>query len=1118
MSMAVSNYQLLLDKLHQFKRKFYLNQMLRGAIYFVAFFAFSFLLVNALEYYGQYSTTVRTVLFWTFVVVNAGLVVRYLAIPLMHLLQMGKTLSDDEAAVLIGKHFPEVKDKLLNTLQLHRQASGSRDDFERDLILASINQKTDDLKPVPFSNAIDFGSNRKYLRWAAIPAAALLIILITSPDMILQSSERLIRHQTYYEPKAPFQFVLENDSLKGIRQEDFTVRLKLLGEEIPAQAYIVMNGQQYRMDRDNTINFTYQLHNLQKDVEFQFGANGFVSRPYSLEVLAKPLMEGFEVALDYPDYLGKKDETLENTGDLSIPQGTEVTWNVNTAFTNQLTLHFEDTAVAARQQEENRFVHNARFMQNARYWMKLGNPTMRSQDSIVYFVNVIPDTHPTITVQEEEDTASTKHRFFTGEVSDDYGLSALTFSYRHSPAGNNPAQAEWKSKPLKLNSGQSIQSFYHFFDLNELNLQAGDQVEYFFTVWDNDAVNGRKSTRSRTLTYLAPSKEQLREQMEESNEAVKEQMQAALRQAAKLQRESKELRQRLLEKKSLSWEDQQRMQDLMKQQEQLQQSVENLQQEYKQNMRKQEDFREMDPELMEKHKQLQKMMDEVLTDEMKELMKKMEELMDKNMKDELQQQLEQMDMKDQQMEKEMDRMLELFKKLEMEQQLEEMKEQLEELAEEQEKLAEESENAGKEKSEELAKKQKELNKEFEEVKKGMEEVRKKNQELEQPQEMESTEQEEESVEQEMQESQEQLQQKQNKKASESQKKAAQKMRKMQQKMEQMQANMEMKGMQIDYQALRQILENLIAFSFEQEQLMDRLEEIRQYNPKYVELAQEQSKLRQDFAIIEDSLIALSKRVFQIESFITKELSELNFNMEKTVKAMGERQIPQARNYQQYVMTNANNLAVMLSEVLQQMQQQMASQMSGSQQCQKPNGQGKGQKKKGGGPSLSNMKQLQEQLNKQMEQLKKGGKGGQGGMSKQMAQMAAMQERIRQQMREMENAKRKGGQGAGSEMQKLQELMEQTEKDLVNKRLTEETLRRQEEIMVKLLEAEKAEREQEWDNKRESQTADNQFNPADRILEEYKRKKMKEVELLQTVPPSLNTYYKQKVKTYFENVR
>ena len=138
-------------------------------------------------------------------------------------------------------------------------------------------------------------------------------------------------------------------------------------------------------------------------------------------------------------------------------------------------------------------------------------------------------------------------------------------------------------------------------------------------------------------------------------------------------------------------------------------------------------------------------------------------------------------------------------------------------------------------------------------------------------------------------------------------------------------------------------------------------------------------------------------------------------------------------------------------------------------------------------------------------------GGQGqGMSESLAKMAAEQAKIRSELQKLKN---KGAQGTNG----LSKLMEENEKDIVNKRITQETIKRQQEILTRLLESEKAEREREWDEKRESKEAklEEKSNPT--LYFNYNKEQEKEVELLKTTPPNLTNFYKNKVTQYFQEI-
>ena len=147
----------LFKKLNNFIRKYYQNQLIKGGIYSVAVLIIFFLIFSIIEHFSKAGVGVRTFFFWTYIIINLIIVVKYIVIPLLHLLQLGKTISHKQAAKIIGKHFNSVDDKLTNILELTDEENS-----DNDLIIASIDQKMADIKPVNFNSAIDFRSNKKW--------------------------------------------------------------------------------------------------------------------------------------------------------------------------------------------------------------------------------------------------------------------------------------------------------------------------------------------------------------------------------------------------------------------------------------------------------------------------------------------------------------------------------------------------------------------------------------------------------------------------------------------------------------------------------------------------------------------------------------------------------------------------------------------------------------------------------------------------------------------------------------------------------------------------------------------------------------------------------------------
>lgn len=1108
----MNTYPRLIEKIDAFTRKYYGNQMLRGAIYFVAIVLAVFLVASVLEYFGHFSTTIRTVVFFALAAIFLVLFVRYIVIPGLRLLNLGRLISHEEASRMIGKHFPEVDDKLLNTLQLKALADSNPGDTS--LLEAGIDERIEELKPISFSSAIRFGENKKYLKYV-LPSVVLgVILLLISPSILTEGSRRIVSYNVDYKPQAPFAFTVVNPSLEVPRNEDFELRVRAEGDYVPSEMRLDLGGKTFRLKPVGNGEFSYTFRKVRQAVPFRFFADGFYSENHVLEVLPTPRVTHFEVALTFPDYLNRAAETINNAGNLTVPEGSMATWRFSTENANALYLSFPDTSLEMKG-DRRKFSYDKRIVDPARYRVAAGNDLLGARDTMEYRIEVIKDAYPKIDVEAAVDSADERRVYFGGSISDDHGLRALNFHYT---VTGKDGQTRNETQNISI-SHRDAQEFYHFVDFGRLELEPGDAVTYYFQVWDNDGVNGSKSTRSARKSYSAPSVEELERERDQTAESIKERFDRSLKKASELQKNLDELNEELLRKEEMNWQDKKRIEDILKQQKSLEKEVEELQKERESMQRKQEEYSESNENILKKQERLQEMFDELMSEEMKELYRKLEELMEEMDRDRLLEEMENFEMSSEELEKELDRTMEIFKQLEFEQKYQQTLDKLEKLAEEQEKLSEES-RSGEEDPEELKKKQDELNEKFEGVKEDLADLEKKNSELERPMDMPDTQSEQEGIEKSMDDASEQLDKKQKKKASGSQQDAAEGMKQMQQEMQDSMSAQQAQSAMEDMAALRALLENIIQLSFDQEDIMENLRYVEKTDPRYVEYGRRQKKLEDDSRMVEDSLFALSKRVPQIESVVNEEIGAINRNVAKALEEIGERRTAQAASHQQYAMTSYNNLALLLDEALKQMQQAMANQMPGTGNCENPGG-------SGSKPSMGNMSQLQEQMGKRLEQLQKAlekgnnpgkGKPGMGnqGMSKELAKMAAEQAAIRKEIEKMSRELNQRGQGEGKGLEKIAEEMEDLERDLVNQNITRETLKRQENIMTRLLESEKAQREREYDDKRESESP-RTYEPSrpEKYLE-YRKKKAREIEFLRTVPPELKPYYKNRVNEYFLN--
>ena len=1076
----MGNFGLVQNKLEAFIKKYYLNLILKGSILFIATGLIYFLLIIGLEYFFWLSTTGRSIIFWLFIVVEFLLLLNFVGIPLFKLLKISKGIDQFAASRIIGRHFPEVNDKLTNLLQLKNNSKQS------DLLIASIDQRSKELNPIPFSNAIDLRKNRHYLRYVIFPVLIILgLIVAGKSEVITKSFGRISDYNTAYLKPAPFQFIIQNDELKAREGENYKIQVRTVGDYNPETVQILLDGNENFMKQNSPGVFEYSLSDLSENVEFQLRSNEVFSQDYELEVIKVPKLLNFEMALDYPSYTGLNDEKLSGTGNITVPEGTKIDWNFNTRNTGNINFKIPDSVIEV-EVIEDKASFNKTLVSNLSYSVSASNELVKDFENLDYSVKVIKDQYPEIKVLNQKDSLNTDIQYFKGDISDDYGLKRLELVY---------FTEENKEKPDKFNIPVSKESFdeFHFSFPGNLELEAGNSYSYFFRVYDNDAVNGSKSARSETFTYRKKTLEEIQdENLQEQNDAIKN-IGERLAEYEKSEEELKEISNLEKEKEELNYNERKKLEEFLKRQKKQNEIMKSYSEKLEKSLRK-NDENENSPMEKELSKRLEN--NEKRLEANEELLKELEEYSEKIEKEDLGKKLEKLSKQNKNNQRNLEQLLELTKRYYVEEKKQKLARDLEELSEKQEDLSETKE-------ENTPENQEELNEEFEDFKDQMNELEKENEKLKQPQDLDREEVEEESIQKDQNEAKERLEQNEDSDAKEKQKDAAKKMQQMSQQMQQSSMMQQQEQLEADAETLRQILDNLIIFSFEQEDLLDDFKVIQQNNPKYAGRLKEQSNLRENFRHIDDSLYALAMRNPMVNEVITDKLTNIEFDIEKSIERLSENEIPQGTSSQQYVVTGANDLANLLDNILSSMQQMMANPQGGS---------GNG----GQEFQLQDIIKKQEQLTDKMEEKSQGDKQpkegqpqGEGeGQSGELYEIYKEQQMLRMQMEEL--MKENGMETS----QKAVEDMKRIEEQLLDKGFDPETVRRMQQLQYELLKFENANKLQGTDDKRKSETnrlyyENSLQNQIDRAKEYFNST---EILNRQTLP--LRQIYKEKVKDYF----
>ncbi|HEY5824178.1 MAG TPA: DUF4175 family protein, partial [Cyclobacteriaceae bacterium] len=501
-------------RLTAFRRKYYVNLFVRGALLTLSLVLLYFLIVSLIEYNLWLGGTARLLIFGSFFALVAFCIYRFLREPLGWWFYK-KGIGQEESAKMIGLFFPSINDRLLNVIQL------SRDSKSSPLLEAGILQKSQQFEGVSFESAIDLRDNKRYLKYFFFPFVIILLLWIFNHRIFTQSTTRIVQFNREFSPEAPFQFLIENKNLDAFFNEDFLLNLKLNGDAIPEAVYIVSGPQRLKMESLSPTTFSYAFEKLQNEITFQFEASGFLSDTYTIKLINRPELTGLDVQLDYPKYIGRKSEQLTNAANLEVPEGTRITWRINTSNASKAKISFStDPGTQNDMQiiDNQGFNFSKNFNNPDQYSILLENDHSRNRDNISYSIDVIKDQYPEVIVDQLRDSSLYKNIVLGGSTKDDYGITELKIQYQI--VNNNQPNGPIKGIIIPISHNQSQQNFFYEWNLDSLKLNPGDQLNYYLQVWDNDGVNGRKSTKSTMYRFLLPSKEELKAEISKSQSSA----------------------------------------------------------------------------------------------------------------------------------------------------------------------------------------------------------------------------------------------------------------------------------------------------------------------------------------------------------------------------------------------------------------------------------------------------------------------------------------------------------------------------------------------------------------------------------------------------------------------
>ena len=1136
----MSTYDTILEKLERFINRFYVKQLVKGAFLFLTLGTIFWIVITYFEYVLWMNESWRLTMFILFVVVELFLLYRYILIPLLFLFKVRKGIDHKFASRMIGKHFPNVDDRLLNLLEL------SENPRKSDLLMASIEQRATDLKNVSFVDAVNVRESLKYARYILIPLGILAVIWVTG-DVVsfFNSHKRVLNYDVAYERPAPFVFEVLNTDLEVLDNEALTIEVRTIGEVRPSDVQMVVGNERLVMQERHGV-YVYTFQPPVGNFGFYLTANGWDSRWYQVSTFETPTLVDFSLELDYPSYLKRSYEVLSGTGNAEVPEGTRITWKISGSNVEEIDMIIRDT-LQSFEREGSVFSYQMRLFDEVEYELTTSNKKVRDFERLAYRLGVIRDQKATVQVNQITDSLNPNEAYFAGQAADDYGLREIR-------AVVYPSDDKQSVQRLVLDSPKgNVTQFYYTFP-SGLAIETGKSYKIYFEVVDNDGIRFGKVTQSEVFDAVLYDDNQLNNKELEFQNTTLNKLGESLKNMQEQEEKLSEINQLQKEEKALNFEEKSQIKNFLQQQQMQEQLMEKFSQDLNKSIDKNEEDSEMKRMIQERLER-----QEAEARKNAKLLEELEKIAEKIDKEELQQRLEELGKNQGKNTRNLEQILELTKRYYVTEKASQIAKELEELARKQETLSELK--LGEDFSD---KEQKMLNEEFESLEKEIRDLEKDNQELKKPIELDTDETKTGAIKQDQQDALEEINKHQGMEessqskekedagnnANKKQKSAAQKMREMSESLKSGASGGGQSDAE-DAEMLRQILDNLVTFSFKQENLFDNIQSADVDITQFSKTVKGQQDLRRLFEHVDDSLFALSLRRAELSEFVNEQITEVYYNIDKSLESIADNQIYQGASYQQYVINATNALADFLANVLDNMQQNMSpGQGSGEGQDfqlpdiikgqqgiqEKMNGSGKqGQQSDGEGEEDGK----NEGGNKQGEEGNTGeGKNGQKGQTgktgeqngtsesngnglgemdlNEVYEIYKEQQFLRQNLeRQLENMINESDRNLAK---RLMKQMEDFENDLLENGITNRTRSKANNIQHQLMKLENASLEQAQKKERESKSNLKQYsNPITtkpELLERYQN----DVEILNRQALPLRKNYQRKVKVYFDNDR
>ena len=841
------------------------------------------------------------------------------------------------------------------------------------------------------------------------------------------------------------------------------------------------------------------LENVTRPLQYHISVEETTSSQYQVTISDEPIVTQFQYRLNYPAYTQLQSQTFPaNTGDIQTLFGTEIVFTgesnkplkaARLAFEESDAVELEITArhltePQGKLEEPHTMRGSFIAQQSGNYRIQITDVEgFTNRDPINYTLTVFKDAAPEVNiVSPARDTVLDNAMLvdLKAEATDDYGIQALQLVYRVEAEGAEEVNIPLKRWGLENAPVPRSVSVAYRWDVDRIGIFPGETLAYYIQALDNDEVSGPNIGKSPTYTLRFPSLSELYDSVAAEQETEQQGLEELVDEQADATGLMDTLLGKIRKSQELTFNDENLMQQVLENQKQIEQTAKQLVEDMQQTAEEMEQKQLFDTETIQKYQELQKLMEQALSEEHKEILRKLSEALAKQQRSEQEQSMMQANLSQEQFLQQLERAKSLYEQILLQQELEAAAKQAQALADQQKELMDTLETSPESApANELAQKEDSVGEEFGKLSENLDELGTEMGELAEnkenaPPQIERLADEikrlnqftkDHNLPEDLEATSENLRSGQKREALESGRAAEQTLTELAQGLDNALEFMEGANANETLTAMREAVQSGLHLSHLHEEVLSKTNNLiiagqtETYMPSEIlqlqNLAADELSTAEGIAQLANKLWELGNRQMEVPPKVVWHLNASNDALSRAARALEDRQPNLAMPIQRTALADLNQAIFELLDAMAQMNQQMGA--SGMENMLE---------------QLQQLAESQEQLNQMAQNLSQQMReqGQTPGFEQMMRQLAAQQQLIREATERLAERAEQMAQMLGS-LEEVAEDMTDVERSLQQGELDEQVLNRQEQILTRMLDSLKSLQKRDVGKQRKAEVAE-----------------------------------------------